>query len=265
MRPDARSLLAAGMPRRPAKEGERLELDFPFRAHPVWRTRIENQKKRKEQKKMNAKNTKQATATPRAKIEWREYAARTGKIYAIYARIDGEWKNGAAIAPDTVQPYYQGRLALARAQRDIAALADVAKIEIRDAQRTAAEEARLAIEADAAARREERTIAEIATALNPAAYLDKATSAANYAAARAILTAHTRTAKAAAKYGAALPDAMRRAAAKAAKERARAEAAAKAAAKAFAEEVAAAAKERAAMEARREEVAAAKAAAKAAK
>lgn len=205
------------------------------------------------------KETNKANETPRAKIEWREYATKTGKIYAIYARIDGEWKNGAQLAPARVQPYYQGHLALARAQRDVAILGDLCNIEVRIAQRAAAEEARLAIEADAEARREERTIAEIATALNPRAYLDKATSAANFAAARAILTAHTRTAKAAAKYGAALPDSMRRAAVKAAKERERTEAAAKTAAAVFADEVTKAAKERAAMEAKRDEVAKAKA------
>ena len=200
-----------------------------------------------------------ANETPRAKIEWREYATKTGKIYAIYARIDGEWKNGATLAPTRIKPYYQGRLALARAQRDVVILGDLCNIEIRTAQRAAAEEAKAAIAADEEARREERTLAEIATALNPGAYLDKATSAANFAAARAILTAHSRTAKAAAKYGAALPVSMQRAAAKAAKERERTEAAAKAAAAVFADEVAKAAKERAAMEAKRDEIAKAKA------
>lgn len=214
-------------------------------------------------KTQNAKNTSAETVAK--KIEYRKYrTAAGGEVVAIMARIDERgWLNANAIAADIAAPYYAGKLATARACVALVKVADRIGIPLRQPQRDEAAAAAVAIEEAHKQAQEQRTLAAIVAASRPAALIDMATTAGEFAAARKLATAHAQITRACKRFGVALSEAAAAAAKEAA---AKKEHAAKAAALQRAAYVAAltdAAKRRAEYE--RKEAAAKEAAKEAAK
>ena len=213
-------------------------------------------------------NKNSANAAISKKIEYRKYrTAAGGEIVVIMARIDERgWINASTIDTTIAAPYYVGKLATARACVALVKIAEQAAIPLRQPQRDEAAAAAVAINEAHKQAQEQRTLAAIVAASRPAALLDMATTAGEFAAARKIATAHDQISRACKRFGVSLSEAASKEAKKAAKAKEAADARSKEAAKKYAAAITEAAKRRAEYE-RKEAAAkeAAKAAEKAAK
>lgn len=180
---------------------------------------------------MKTQKAKITSAAVAKKIEYRKYrTAAGGVVVAIMARIDERgWLNAATIADKIAAPYYSGKLATARACVALVKVAEAVNIPLRQPQRDEAAAAAVAIEEAHKQAQEQRTLAAIVAASRPAALIDMATTAGEFAAARQIATAHNQITRACKRFGIALSEAAAKDAATAAlaKEHAAKEAAAK--------------------------------------
>lgn len=167
----------------------------------------------------NEKNTSAAAVSK--KIEYRKYrTAAGGEVVAIMARIDERgWINANALAAEIVAPYYGGKLATARACVALVKVAEKCEIPLRKPQRDEAAAAAVAIDEAHKQAQEQRTLAAIVAASRPAALIDMATSAGEFAAARKIAIAHNQITRACKRFGVELSETAEKEAAKAAAEK----------------------------------------------